>query len=169
MVWILICEDTANGEDGIEVWDTRKGAQASACCYIQMHIESWDMSNHCDQDTAIDINNSIAAGAYREAIKLYHDYLDGNEGVYYNIEEQLIATDIPDVPIFDKDFFGIEEDEEGDSDGSDAEVLTPSVYVATTPGASCRQCGTTNEYAYADCSAGTYVCQSCKIFKGIFV
>lgn len=168
MGWILHIKDTENGEDYFELWDMCSNARAFACDHIQDKIRDWNMSDELCRNVAFDINNSIAARAYREAIQIYHDYMDGNPGTYYEICSRVERTDVPSVSIFEKEFFGFEEDEEGDHDGSDAEVPEPTVYVATSPGATCRQCSNTNEYAYADRSDGTHVCHSCKIFKGIF-
>jgi hypothetical protein len=173
-IWILEYNNPANNETTVTVWDSAEAANKQACCNIQEAInDDWNFPN-CSQDqifVAKTINDFIKNHQYKHARVVWNDCLynqNSTSAVFWHVfQSDVYEADEADEPI-------IRDDAEFTTVTASTITTTSEVsdtnkpYKAAAPGATCRKCHNSNEYAYADHPNGTYVCRGCAIFKEIF-
>lgn len=171
MTWVLFIEDMDNGND-IVTYLTEVDAMKAAAIEIVNRVEEigFDYGDE-DYDLAVDINNYINQGDYKEVIRLWNKQQDNyNAPTYFIINEHkelVINTNVPLIQLPDPP----EEDDEETAfeDDEDDKSYLQQQYVASTPGATCRGgCGQYFPDAYADQHDGTIECYQCRTFKKVF-
>jgi hypothetical protein len=170
MVWIVDWSQPEQFDHKITAWATEQDALTQAAHDIMEEVFNWDLSDPDTEEVAKRINACVSTGDYRGALREFNDD-QSDQGtdmaMYFHVYEraELIGAQRPNTILFNDD-----EEEEEESDDEEEETIPDTLWVASTPGATCRgpSCGTYNEYAYADKPDGTYCCHSCKMMMQVF-
>ena len=169
MAWIVEYEYPEDGEHSTQTFSTREDAYRYALVQAEDRIQdSWNLEpGEDDREKAIDFNDRINAGDYKQALYIYNDVeSDRDYGMFYYVSES-IPQDFGTVPS------GVdippEEEDDDDYDDDDADEEDDEPYLASDVGANCRgPCGNYYPDAYADRRDGTIECYQCRSLKSIF-
>lgn len=178
-VWTVEWSFPSNCDSGVTVWDSEDAANKQACTEILDDVQNWDFSDSDVKDCAKRINDYVANGDLKAAVREYNDWQAEQDYEYqqfFSITQRDIQTNpgTPSLILFDDDdddCCGCDccgnEDCGGDCEDDDCDDNEP--FVATHAGATCRgPCGLYSEFAYADCYEGTFVCYQCKMMSQVF-
>lgn len=156
-VWLLRFEDTYHCENEISAFASEDEALRAAVFGIMNEINSnWNL---CDSDTltvALEIDRLVSQKKWTEALVAFNEESsESDHGIYFTVWDQEVEnfTDTPDRLCLD---------------GLPNNNAPATNSFPLDQGATCRNCGTTNEYAVPDQSDMTYVCRQCSTFKSIF-
>lgn len=167
MVWIVEWTQPGQSESNVTCWASEKEALMSACTEILDLIGSdWDLADSEVKDKAIEINDFVANGNYREALREYTDWTangcDYEYQQFWSVYDRTILSG-PRQPCL------LSFDDEEEEEEEEEEIEEEEEYQASSPGATCRgPCGNYNEHAYANRRDGTHVCYQCKMMSQVF-
>lgn len=171
-MWLLVFEDTENGDNGQSIWDSQEAARQQAVSELLDDIrDRWDLSDPDVEKTARNINDLASVGDYQAAIDSFNNENACGGGHFWSIIRREVHTLHDAAPVTLIPFIDDDDEEEADEDEEedDPSCRQGVPYQATKPGATCRgPCGNYNPDAYADKSDGTHVCHQCKTFSSIF-
>ena len=146
------------------VFNTESDALTWACSGIQYTIENdWDMTSLSQAAFARYINDLFIAKQYRDVLNYWNTIcptnISGQNPTRYEVGSYATLPGMIITP-WDPSFF------KALNTPAVAQTTSPIIpapqFQATTSGATCRKCQTTNEYAYADNPDGTYECYGCR-------
>jgi formylmethanofuran dehydrogenase subunit E len=102
----------------------------------------------------------------RSGIREYNTFMSNTTNPVH--KWNIFATNIQEpetIMKLDDSFFGLDEKEE---EPSEEEIKEDVKLASVCNGATCRKCGSYNEYAQADTSDGSFLCGQCKTFTKVF-
>ena len=171
MVWIVEWSQPGQNEVNVTVWDSEQNALMAVCGEILDLIGSdWDLSDSEAKNQAIQINDLVANGNYRAALREYTDWTAN--GCDYEYQQFWAVYDRaplsnPKKPCLLSFSDDVEEEDEDEED--EEEIEEEESYQASSPGATCRgPCKSYSEHAYANKRDGTHVCYQCKMMSQVF-
>ena len=166
MLYVLIFEDTDNGETYTSLWDDGDAALRQAVSEILADVnDSWDLDDSEVLALAKEMNDYAMNGDLPKVMELWNEDQNGRGGRYWSVQEKDICTAADASPIVFLSF--TDEDEEDDEEVEEEEEGDSAPYLATTQGATCRgPCKNVSQDAYADRRDGTYCCWQCKLMGG---
>jgi hypothetical protein len=167
MTYIVECSCPDEYEYTVTLFVSEKDALSQAC-FDMMNVltDHLNLSEEQDYEAAEEINGLIDSGDYRGALRVWND---AQTTIYWHVYEKpcIIGAQKPNSILLGP--FQSDEDEEDEKEVEAVPPTSPSAFMATTPGATCRgPCGNHNPDAYADRSDGTHVCYQCKYMSQVF-
>jgi len=160
MVWIMEWTHHAQSAVKVTVFSYEVDALVFTCANLMKHVRNnWDLGDIDCKERAYAVSDACSVSDWKNAISLFNDweiYGDPEFMRQYRVYERLPCEVFPVVLLLRELT-------------SSTTPVTPAVWKATHPGATCRgPCKQVSVDAYADRSNGTYCCYQCKYMSQAF-